>query len=101
MQTIQIDIPRDRIAAFCRKWKVTEFALFGSVLTPEFRPDSDVDVLVTFEEGAPWSLLNLGDMREELIEMFGREVDLVEKKALRNPFRKKHILSTYRIVYAA
>ena len=97
----QIPIPYERIESFCHKWRITEFALFGSVLTAEFRPDSDVDVLVTFEAGAPWSLLDLGEMREELVEIFGREVDLVEKKALRNPFRKKHILSTYRIVYAA
>jgi hypothetical protein len=101
MDTVQIPIPHDRIEAFCRKWKVTEFALFGSVLTPEFRPDSDVDVLVTFEEGAPWSLFDFSDMRDELVEVFGREVDLVTKKALRNPFRKQHILSTYRVVYAA
>ena len=97
----QIPIPYERIESFCRKWRVTEFALFGSVLTPEFRPDSDVDVLVTFEDGAPWSLWDFGDMREELVEFFGRQVDLVEKKALRNPFRKQSILTTRQVVYAA
>ena len=101
MNTARIPVPYERIAAFCRKWKVVEFALFGSVLTDEFRPDSDVDVLVTFEEGVPWSLWDFGDMRDELAGILGREVDLVEKRALRNPFRKHSILSTRQVVYAA
>lgn len=101
MVAARISIPYEQIAAFCRKWKVTEFALFGSVLTEDFRPDSDVDVLVAFEPEAPWSLWDLGEMRDELTEIFGRDVDLVEKKALRNPFRKHRILSTRQVVYAA
>ena len=101
MSTPRIDLPRDRIEAFCRKWKVTEFALFGSVLTDEFRPDSDVDVLVTFSPDAPWSLTHLVEMRDELKALLGREVDLVEKKALRNPYVKKHVLNSYQVVYAA
>ncbi|HEY9421393.1 MAG TPA: nucleotidyltransferase family protein [Thermoanaerobaculia bacterium] len=94
-------IDRDRIADFCRRWKITEFALFGSALRDDFRADSDVDVLVTFEPGAPWSLWDLSRMRIELEEIFGREVDLVEKKALRNPFRRQAILSNQRVIYAA
>ncbi len=90
-----------QIADFCRRWKVTELALFGSVLRADFRPDSDVDVLVTFEPGAPWTLWDLSRMRIELEAIFGREVDLVEKKALRNPLRRQEILSDQRVVYAA
>lgn len=96
-----IQIDRDRIADFCRRWKVTEFALFGSAVRDDFRPDSDVDVLVTFEADAPWSLWDLSRMRAELERVFGREVDLVEKKALRNPFRRQAILSNQRVIYAA
>lgn len=95
-----IQIDRDRIADFCRRWKVTEFALFGSAIRDDFRADSDVDVLVTFEADAPWSLWDLSRMRAELEGLFHREVDLVEKKALRNPFRRQAILSNQRVIYA-
>jgi predicted nucleotidyltransferase len=100
MNRTRIDIPQEKIAEFCGKWKITEFALFGSVLREDFRPDSDVDVLVSFDEGAHWSLLDLVRMREELKGVFGREVDLVEKKGLRNPFRRYEILTTREVVHA-
>jgi predicted nucleotidyltransferase len=96
-----IPIDHERLADFCRQWRVIEFALFGSILRDDFRPDSDIDVLVTFEPGAPWSLWDLSRMRAELEEMFGRSVDLVEKKGLRNPFRRQAILSDARVIYAA
>jgi predicted nucleotidyltransferase len=95
-----IDLPEDKLADFCRRWKVVEFALFGSVLRDDFGPDSDIDVLVTFQPDAPWSLWDLVDMRDELHQLFGREVDLVEKDALRNPFRRHEILREYKVVYA-
>lgn len=91
----------DEIADFCRRWKITEFALFGSVLREDFRSGSDVDVLVTFESGAPWTLWDLSRMRTELEAIFGREIDLVEKKALRNPLRRQAILANQRVIYAA
>jgi hypothetical protein len=94
-------IDRDRLSAFCRKWRIREFALFGSVLREDFRLDSDVDVLVTFEEDAPWNLWHIVEMKDELREIFGREVDLLEKRALRNPFRKREILETHEVIYAA
>jgi hypothetical protein len=52
----RVSVPTEKIEAFCRKWRIVEFALFGSVLRDDFRPDSDVDVLVTFDPSAPWSL---------------------------------------------
>lgn len=96
-----IDISEDRLAAFCREWKVKELALFGSILREDFGPDSDVDVLVTFQAEATWSLWDLVDMRDQLQKLFGREIDLVEKEALRNPFCRHEILKTHRVVYAA
>ncbi|HOO15723.1 MAG: nucleotidyltransferase family protein [Phycisphaerae bacterium] len=96
----RIPIDASKIAAFCRKWRVTEFALFGSVVRDDFRADSDVDVL-SFERDAPWSLWDLLAMRDELGELFGRRVDLVEREALRNPFRRKEILSTRQVIHAA
>jgi len=95
-----LEVPTEKIEAFCRKWKIKELALFGSVLRDDFRPDSDVDVLVTFQQDDSWSLLDLMMMREELMEMFGRRVDLVEKDAVRNPFRRHHILHHHRVLYA-
>ena len=88
-----------QIVEFCRRWQVTELALFGSVLTDDWGPDSDIDVLVAFSDEAGWSLFDLVTMQEELEQIFGRPVDLVEQDALRNPFRRHHILTTKRVVY--
>jgi predicted nucleotidyltransferase len=96
----KIEVSEDAIASFCHRWKVTEFALFGSILREDFRPNSDVDVLVSFAPDAQWSLLDIVRMKEELETLFGREVDLVEKAALKNPFRRYEILSTKQVVYA-
>jgi predicted nucleotidyltransferase len=101
MKYHDIEIPESQLAELCRKWKVKEFSLFGSILSEDFSPSSDVDVLVSFDPAAPWSLWDLMDMKEELEALFGRSVDLVEKEALRNPWRKRRILSTYEVVYAA
>jgi predicted nucleotidyltransferase len=101
---IQIMVPKDRIVSFCQKWKITELALFGSVLREDFRPDSDVDVLVTFSPDSDWGVEHLLDMKEELESLFGRAVDLVEKRLVeesRNYIRRKHILSHMEAVYAA
>jgi len=98
---VAVAIDRTRIEEFCRKWRVKELSIFGSALREDFRPDSDVDVLVELEEDAPWDAFQWVDMIEELRGIFGREVDLVEKGAIRNPFRRKHILSHHEVIYAA
>jgi len=102
--TPRIPIDPAKIKAFCEKWKITEFSLFGSVLTDEFREDSDVDVLVTFDKNAPWSLFDIVDMEEELGGILGRKVDLSERSAVersRNHHRRSAILSSARRVYGA
>ena len=96
-----IDISEERLSELCQKWKVKELSLFGSVLRDDFGPGSDIDVLVTFKPDAPWSLWDMMEMKEELEVLFGRTIDLVEKEALRNPWRKREILNTYKVVYAA
>jgi len=98
---LQLPIDRDRIAEFCQRWKVAELSVFGSVVREDFGPDSDVDVLVAFTPDAPWSLFDLVDMIDELKAIFGRDVDLVEKDAIRNPFRRRAILAHREILYAA
>ena len=97
---LAIEIPNDKIVDFCHKWKIDEFGLFGSVIRDDFTPDSDVDVCVTFASDANPSLYDLAIMEEELKEIFGRKVDLVEKAGLRNPFRRREILRSLEIVYA-
>lgn len=97
-----IAIDEDAISNFCRKWRVAELSLFGSVLRPEeFREDSDVDVMVTWEKDARWTLFDFVDMQDELTQLFGRRVDLLSKRALKNPFRRQSILSTAQVLYAA
>ncbi|MFB3881751.1 MAG: nucleotidyltransferase family protein [Armatimonadota bacterium] len=98
---LAIAVDRERIAEFCRKWMVKELAVFGSALREDFGPESDVDVLVELEEDAPWSLFDWVDMIDELKGILGREVDLVEKTGLKNPFRRHEILRTREIIHAA
>jgi len=99
--TLPIKIDVQRIAEFCRRWKIKELALFGSVLREDYRPDSDLDVLVSFAPGGGVSFDNRVEMQDELAGIFGRQVDLVEREAIRNPFRRHHILTTKEVVYAA
>jgi predicted nucleotidyltransferase len=99
----RIPINRDRVAEFCRKWRITEFALFGSVLRDDFRSDSDVDVLVRFAPDSRWGLLHLSEMEQELGEIFGRPVDLVERAAVEqseNYIRRREVLRTMEPIYA-
>ena len=97
----RIEIPMEKIRAFCEKWKVVEFSLFGSVLRDDFRLDSDIDVLLSFEENSTWGLYDLVDMKDELQSIFGRKVDLVEKEAIRNPYRLRSMLAEQEVLYAA
>jgi predicted nucleotidyltransferase len=95
--TPRVPIPAAAIADFCRRWKVTEFALFGSVLRDDFGPDSDVDVLVSFSPEARHTLFDLVRMEDELREAFGRRVDLVTRRAVErstNAWRRDAILGS-------
>ena len=94
-------LPRKKITAFCKRWNVTEFSLFGSVLREDFRPDSDIDVLVSIDPEVQVGLLEIAQMQIELEILFHRPVDLVEKEALRNPYRKREILKTAQVIYAS
>lgn len=100
----KLEVPDDAIADFCRKWKINEFAVFGSLLRGDFGPESDVDVLVKFDEPVPWTLFDLGHMERELAGMLGRRVDLVDRRAVeesKNYLRRRAILESARTVYAA
>jgi predicted nucleotidyltransferase len=97
----KVTFDRQKIAELCRRYGVAELAVFGPVLRDDFRADSDVDVLVSFAPQVHPSLLELAELREDLKDVFGREVDVVERAGLRNPFRRRAILSTAEVVYAA
>ena len=97
MPHIAIEVDNDKLRDFCRRWRLTELSLFGSVVTDNFGPNSDVDVMVQFATGAPWSLTSWLEMQRELETLFQRHVDLVEREAIErsdNRFRKREILSS-------
>lgn len=100
MDTIHLP-SRETLAALCRRWRIRELSVFGSVARGSYRADSDVDLLVVFDPDAPWSTLDIVDLREELADLFGRNVDLVEERAIRNPYRKASILRDKSVLYAA
>jgi len=104
MGRTHIELPQAKINAFCKKWKVIELSLFGSVLRDDFNAESDVDVLVTFRDDATHTLFDLVRMERELKEIFGRPVDLVSRRGIemsRNSIRKNAILTSAEAVYAA
>jgi len=90
----RLKVSLDAITQFCQRWNIIEFALFGSVLRDDFRPDSDVDVLVTYEPSHRLTLSHLLSMQEEIEQLFHRSVDLVEKKLLKNPYRRSNAAGT-------
>lgn len=107
--TVQIQLPEflqqrlqvslEDIAAFCDRWNIAEFALFGSVLREDFRPDSDIDVFVTFSPQSSGNFFEIIYAKEELEKLFGRDVDFTQKKGLVNPFSRAEILHTHRVIY--
>lgn len=100
----QVPINYEKIAEFCQRWKITEFALFGSVLRDDFCPESsDIDVLVSFSQDAHWTLFDLVDIQDNLSKIFFRNVDIIEKQSIEqshNHLRKKEILQSYQVIYA-
>lgn len=100
MSEYPFSLPREKIVAFCHRWQITEFAIFGSALRNDFNALSDIDILISFNDSAEITLLDMAQMQIELERLFNRPIDLVEKAALRNPFRRREILETSQVVYA-
>lgn len=104
MEKVKIKVPKAKIAEFCKRWNVSELAIFGSALRADFRPDSDVDVLVSFAPEAKISLFDMVHMQEELKQIFGRDVDLISKRGVedsRNYLRRKAILESAQVIHVA
>jgi predicted nucleotidyltransferase len=99
----RLGVSQKAIPEFCQRWHIIEFALFGSVLREDFRPDSDIDVLVTFAPEAQRGLTETLQMQDELKAMFHREVDFIVKTALetsQNWLRRQTILDSAQVIYA-
>lgn len=97
-------VPQEQIARFCQHWQITSLALFGSILRDDFRPDSDIDVLVSFAPEARHTLFDLVAMKKELTDIFGRPVDLISRRAIEaspNYLRRQAILSSAQVIYVA
>ena len=104
MPRVMLNVPRERIVDFCKRWKITELAIFGSATRADFHPDSDIDVLVAFAPDASWSLFDHVEMQNELAAIFGRHVDLVSRRGIersRNPIRRQSILESAEVVYVS
>jgi hypothetical protein len=104
MTPMGLGVPADKVADFCRRWKIRTLAVFGSTARGELRPGSDIDLLVTFQSDADWTMFDHFAMEEELSRLFDREVDLVSSRALeenQNPMYRREILDSARQIYAA
>ena len=104
MEKERFTIPSEKIGDYCNRWKIKEFAIFGSAVRDDFRAGSDIDVLVTFDNDAHWTLLDMVDMKEELKKIFGRDVDLISRRGLessQNYLRRKAILSSARVIHVS
>lgn len=104
MRNWPIPISSNEVGDFRRRWRITELALFGSVLRSDFGANSDIDVLLSFADEASWTLFDLVRMKEELSGILGRQVDLVTRRGIeasRNYIRRREILSSAEVVHGA
>lgn len=104
MTVNRINIREDILAEICKRYKISEIALFGSALRDDFTESSDIDLLVEFKPDSGITLFNIVDLKDEFEKLFGREVDIVPKNAVkrsRNYLRKKAILENYKVIYAS
>ena len=101
MNIDRVSVAPEAIEQFCREHHLRELSIFGSVLRSDFRADSDIDVLIELEPDQTMTIERFMLMRDELEAMLGRPIDLVEKPLLRNPFRRREILRTRKVLYAA
>ena len=97
----RLGVGMDAIREFCEKWGIIEFALFGSVVRDDFGPDSDIDVMVRFDPGRPSLGFKYFHAEDELRQLFGRDVDLMEFGPIENPYRRISIERDLTTIYAA
>ncbi len=95
----RLQAPESSIVSFCQRWQVQELALFGSVIRDDFDADSDVDVLIVFDPSSRRGAFDRAYMQNELAELFDRDVDITEKRLIKNPFSRAEILRSHKIIY--
>jgi predicted nucleotidyltransferase len=101
---LNLSIPQHRVAEFCQANGIARLAIFGSALREDFGPESDIDVMVSFNEDVHHTLFDMSRMEAELKEIFGREVDLVSQRGIEsssNHLRRKAILESAEPVYGS
>ena len=101
MQIGHIIVKDQELLDIIRKYDLSEVSAFGSVLRDDFNENSDIDLLIVFKNGKGKSLFDIIDLKSDLEILVGRKVDIVEKEALKNPYRKEEILKTAKVIYAA
>ncbi|MFA6186254.1 MAG: nucleotidyltransferase family protein [Phycisphaerae bacterium] len=104
MVALNFGVPEEKIADFCRKWKVQQLSVFGSAVSGKLRPDSDIDLLVSFAPAADWSMFDHYRMEDELTGIFAREVDLISRQAIEensNWICRREIFDNAKVIYAA
>jgi hypothetical protein len=104
MRIGNFEVPDEALHRICQKWKIHRLELFGSARTGRLGPDSDIDLLAEFEPDEEWSLMDLARAQEEFSLLFGRKVELVDRKNLErsaNLIRRDGILSSTEVVYSA
>lgn len=97
-----LTVDRQKLVELCDRWQITKLELFGSVLRDDFRPDSDIDLLVTWGDRSRWTLLDFAQMHEDFTQLFDRPVDLASKRAIEqsdNPLRRTAILESAQLLY--
>lgn len=101
---VRVELPLENIEAFSKRWRIQKLALFGSVLRDDFRPDSDIDVLVSFKPNAGIDLFDLVRMEEEFKAILGRSVDIVTRQSVEsseNYIRRREILESTETIYVS
>jgi uncharacterized protein len=104
MMTQNLDLPMVEIKELCDRWKIVEFALFGSISRDDFQPTSDIDVLIAFAPNARKGLLSLSRIKHELEDLLGRDVDILTKQSIEqshNLTRSRNILKSAQVLYVA
>ncbi|MGB2924893.1 MAG: nucleotidyltransferase domain-containing protein [Limnothrix sp.] len=91
----------EQLESLCIKWEMREFAVFGSVLRDDFKEDSDIDCLIEFSDTANWDLFDIIELKRQLSKIFEREVDVVEKGSVSNPFILKSIMDNHQVLYSS
>lgn len=98
-----IDLGTPALREFCKRWKIRQLSVFGSILREDFRPDSDIDFLADFDDDADWEIEDMDAMDRELERIVGRRVDLLDRRVVEqspNYIKRRHILSTAERVHA-